>query len=104
MDDLIGAHAAPGGGVDDGAYGSVEIGAPCGPEPAGGLATGGGWAKFALAGVDSGDIGVVEEDEEVLAQSAIALHSRCPCRFVGASAMTVSSAPETGRPRLRRVS
>src|SRR4051812_19361696 len=43
---LIGAQAAPRGGADEGAYGSVEIGAPCGPEPAGDLAIGGGWAMF----------------------------------------------------------
>src|SRR4051812_43568692 len=37
-DGLVGVDAAPRGGADDGAHGSVEIGAPCGSEAAGDLA------------------------------------------------------------------
>src|SRR5215216_2125212 len=68
-DGLIGVDAASRGGADDGAYGGVEIGTPCGPESAGDLAIGRGGTEFALAGVVvGGDVGMVEEGEEVLAQ------------------------------------
>src|SRR5215218_1725453 len=70
----MGVDAASRGGADDGAYGGVEIGAPCGAEPAGGLAIGGGGPEFALAAiVVGGHLGMVEESEEVLAQLAVAL-------------------------------
>ncbi len=67
-DGAVGVDAAPCGGADNGAYSGVEVGTPCGSEAAGDLAVGGGGPEFTLAAVVvGGDLGVVEEGEEVLA-------------------------------------
>jgi hypothetical protein len=79
VDGAVCVDAAPCGGADDGAEGGVEVGASCGPEAAGDLAVGGGGTEFTLAAVVvGGDLGVVEEGEEVLAQPAVALSPSLP--------------------------
>ena len=73
-DCLICVDATPGGGSDDGADGGEQVGAPVGAEAAGDLAICRGRTQFAFAAVVvGGDLGMIEEGEQVVADLGVSL-------------------------------
>lgn len=67
-------HRAPRRSADDEAHRGIEIGAPGKSKTTGELAIGGGRWKLSLASIlIGGDVEMIEEDEDMLAQLAVAL-------------------------------